>query len=70
MKLKAKQLNDKGVENLIVAIYKTAAEDYREALHSKYKGDAMLIKDFLTSGAYGVNSALGESICKAIERGL
>ena len=68
--MKANKLHDKSVDNLIVAIFKLAAEDYREALKSRDKSEAMLIKDFLTSGAYGVKSTLGEAICRDIERGL
>ena len=64
---------DSGVENLAAAIYKQAAKDYKRALYSRGKwgkAEAMQIKDFLTSGAYGVKREIGEMICKNIENGI
>lgn len=69
----AKRLNDSGVERLIIAIFEQAAKDYRKALRCRSrrkKAEAAQIKDFMTSGAYGVRAALGECICRQIERGL
>jgi hypothetical protein len=66
----AEQINDTGVKNLVIAIYQRAAKDYKTALRYKDKSKAKEIKKFLTSGAYGVSSATGATICREIEKGI
>ena len=60
---------DKGVDRFITAIYRRAAKDYKRAMRYRNKFEAKQIKDFLTSGAYGIKREIGEEICKNVESG-
>ena len=54
--------NIEGCKKLVLAVYKQAAKDYVEALVCGDPYAKRTIKQFLVSGAFGINPKIGERI--------